>query len=315
MEAHQRPNIPAYGEEGWFDWALRAINLERIRRANAQPPQPQVPAPVNDVANPIVGMLEIPPLQANEAYLPNPIAPGTFMHTVAGVRTYNLHDEVEKAVNYLYCKTLGKTVDDKYQAYCTALLNSFFDECKLTDYTTRRQIFELAIARHMDDRMRPSFVYTQDNLGRLKALNKNIKGTIFKRCWYMPWIVEEENLNDSLNFNPILSAQPSTKWYHWIVPSIAAGAIGLTAVYFMRRQSQNPMDTIIIPNPVKQLMQPIETAINQEVSKNMSHIISKTFTDTLRNSLSTQESSLRRIIADQCSRSANSVFTWLSWKS
>lgn len=103
MENQEQQPRPGPNDPGFVDWLLGMVRLQRLQ----DPPNPNQPPRLNEPAEPIVGQLEIPPLSPNEAYVRNPVAPNTYMRTVAGARVYNLTDEVNKLSIIYICTQLA----------------------------------------------------------------------------------------------------------------------------------------------------------------------------------------------------------------
>lgn len=71
-----------------------------------------------------------------------------------------LRTSMDEAYDFLYVRTFGKIVDQNYLAYIGVLLNEYFNEKKVFDYTIRKKIMDQVIKRHVLDKLKQDPIFT-----------------------------------------------------------------------------------------------------------------------------------------------------------
>lgn len=251
-------------------------------------PQPDPNAPQGGILgafNRLVGVGQAPRNQARNLFHPrqllqnppqegevdaDPHDPAAIIVRLQGERQLNEVREYNerKALDYLYIKTYGRKIDSKYLTYCAAMLTDYFDASHIYDQNERRRLLDIVIPAHMDERQRPNFRYTEDTVKRVRAVNLNNQGIVQKRHWLLPWVIQQETIED-LNYNGLLPVQPSYRWYHFLIPATAAAAVISGVSYLIYRALRDPTPTTTTPSLVKPLTQAILTATNPVSSPSM----------------------------------------------
>nr|QTJ63678.1 hypothetical protein [Coleopteran tombus-related virus] len=298
------PNLPIAQNLPAANPLIPYIAAQNAAAAANPPAQPEVPMPST--------LLENPPVLEDTTYVENPQFRGSIMRMVNGTRRYDEAEQIQLIVDMLAVKTTGRPIDANYKSYCAYLVGQYMDESRIVQYSTRRKLLEEAMKQHMEDRKRPSHIYTASDIAVYRAVNDNLQGNVKVRNPWFPWIVTTTGFNDHLNSTLPISAQPPYSWWTLLgYGALIAGGAYLMGRYVMPLLSQNPIPTTTIQKVAQQPLQQLQSDIVQEQLIRTIQDLSIAVTDMSENFSVIRNRLVGGTIVKQCTHLLSAPPIWL----
>lgn len=236
----------------------------------------------------------------------DPLTPKDAKDVIEGIAANRKLDAIGKVsrkevLDYLWVKTCGKKIDDRYYAYCATILNEFFIENQIYSFSDRRELMQEIIPEHIQQRVNGDVTYKYNDVKRINEYNHEMMGYVWKWHPLVPWIRTKVQFeNPSLNGLNLSPRQSSFNWNLIPYTVIATLGVVLTAkllTFLLFSRNRNGTTTQSLQKLRQQLT---TTDIIQSSLPNMIRNISETATDTLRNSLKESNLIQKEIIASVC---------------
>lgn len=244
--------------------AVQALNHNVLANANV-PNVPLQGAAIQPMQQPIPDDNPQPAANPQPAIAANPI---DVIQAIADDRRLDevRNQDRRKCLDMLYVKTMGKFIDDSYEAYCSALLNDYLDANHIANYTIRRQLLEGVFEEHLAERCQRGMRYLPGVIDTIDRINADTIGVGYYRpIWGLGLVVKTKRLttktmhNPNINLNAI--APPSIPIYinlsPYIVPVIGVVVCALTAKSVITHLLPNQSLSTITHNVAKQHVQHI----------------------------------------------------------
>nr|QTJ63601.1 hypothetical protein [Raphidiopteran tombus-related virus] len=125
----------------------------------------------------------------------------------------------EELLALLAIKTAGKLIDKNYQAYCHKLMIDYLDKIPVLSPVVKAKAMKNIYQRHIYEKTK-ELPWTVAEVEKANEYNENQAGIVYKRNPFLFFIWHKVELKQDLNSISPLRDQPSTRWYHWILPVV-----------------------------------------------------------------------------------------------